>query len=176
MSLRPPRTCTRTRTRELLSVARQSGRASLRVRYRATHAGEWLLHVALRSRAVHGSPFRLRVLAAAAAAHRCIAHGAGLVQAAAGAEATFVVIAHDEFGNRCDSGGDAFSAELCCCVRPGEGSRLLAACELVDCEDGTYLGVFTPPADAPSACMLHIRLGAEQLHGSPFTCAVHTEH
>ena len=113
----------------------------------------------------------MHVLAAAAAADRCVAHGAGLVQAAAGQEATFVVIAHDAFGNRCESGGDAFSAELCCAGR-GEGGRLLAPCEVLDCEDGTYLGVFTPPLDAPPTCMLRIRLGAEALRHSPFACAV----
>jgi len=49
--------------------------------------------------------------------------------------------------------------------------RLTADCgsQVIDCEDGTYLCLYTPPPDAPTRCELHIRLDDEGLDGTPRT-------
>jgi hypothetical protein len=43
-------------------------------------------------------------------------------------------------------------------------------CDIVDCEDGTYLGIYTCEESCADAgtCQLHVTLGGESIQGSPF--------
>ena len=138
---------------------------TLAVAFVATTAGEHALHVAVRGRPVQGSPFLLRVRPGPAAAAHSIAQGSGLVRAEPRHESTFVIIASDAHANRCARGGDIFAAALL----PAGGGPPIVECEVVDCEDGTYLCLYTPPPDAPTRCELHIRLDDEGLDGTPRT-------
>lgn len=152
--------------------------------YLIRRAGECHLHVVLGGVPVHGSPFVLSVAPSAASATTSSAQGAGLVRAVVGTEAAFVITAIDAFGNKRRHGGDRFRALLTASETeppPGAGAhksftpkRLLTACEVVDCEDGTYLGLYTPSAAAcGQACALHVLLGEAPIRGSPFSVLVH---
>ena len=96
--------------------------------------------------------------------------------------------AHDAYGNRCAEGGAIFEAEISI-LRPETSgvsdvsnvvevarearSGTICEVEVVDCEDGTYLGLFTPPADAAAAeCLLAIYLDQAPIRGSPFRVSV----
>ena len=143
---------------------------SLEVSYLIRRAGECLLHVELSGTPVHGSPFSVTVKPGCTSATTSSAQGAGLSRAMVGSEAAFVITAFDAFGNRKYTGGDRFYGTLT--TPPGsEPSTVIANCEVVDCEDGTYLGLFTP-AHAHGACPLHIKLGDAPLRSSPFQVEV----
>ena len=120
---------------------------------------------------MHASPFRLHVAPGPAAATTSTAQGAGLVRAMAGAEAACVITSLDAFGNRRLAGGAPFRARLST-PAAAEAARVLASCEVVDCEDGTFLALYTPPPAARGACELHVMLGEAPLKGSPFKVEV----
>ena len=44
--------------------------------------------------------------------------------------------------------------------------------QVIDCDDGTYVGVFTPPVHTPEKCLLHVMLGSSHVRGSPFPVLV----
>ncbi|KAL1495177.1 hypothetical protein AB1Y20_017042 [Prymnesium parvum] len=143
------------------------------VSYTTEQAGQWLLDVALHSVAVRGSPYRLDVKADVACATSTTSQGAGLSRATRGSESAFVITAGDRFCNRCDEGGARFWATLSAMPESAaRRGRPVADCEIVDCEDGTYLGLYTLPREAPSDCILRIFLDQEQIRGSPFQIAV----
>ena len=66
----------------------------------------------------------------AASALHCRAHGAGLQMATVRQQATFTIDAHDENGERCARGGDAFFVAI------RGGSRVRA--RVCDNDDGSY--------------------------------------
>ena len=54
----------------------------------------------------------------------------------------------------------------------GSQEHFLVECDVIDCEDGTYLGVYSPPAEAAGAGELCVWLEEEMILGSPFPIAV----
>lgn len=74
----------------------------------------------------------------------------------------------DAFGNRAFRGGELFSAFV------SADGAILTNCEVIDCEDGTYLGLYIAPASAPSSCLLDICLGHTKapVLGSPLRITV----
>ena len=70
------------------------------------------LLILLEGEQIQGSPFRVTVRAAAAAAERCVASGDGLHAARAGARTSFVVQAVDSRGELKLCGGDSFVASF----------------------------------------------------------------
>ena len=133
-------------------------------------AGEALLRVYLGEAAVHGSPFLITVQPGPTAASTSSAQGAGIVTAHVGVEAAFVITAVDAFGNRKRVGGDHFHATL----HSAQGDPVtLGRCEVIDCEDGTYLGVFTPtPEAAGQTVQLHVAIGEVPIRDSPFAVRI----
>ena len=100
-----------------------------------------------------------------------MARGGGLAHACIGVEATVVVVAHDARGGRWSRGGDEVSAELVS-AGPPRGGEAVAACDVVDCEDGTYLCTYTPPRGAPRECVLRVAVGGRPVRGAPFNVRV----
>jgi hypothetical protein len=148
---------------------------SLAASFVATRAGEHQLHVALSGTPVHGSPFRLSVVPGPTDAQATTARGAGLLRALVGEEAAFVITALDAFGNQRPCGGDPFEARVHL-PKDRDDEQPAAAVEVVevvDCEDGTYLGLFTLPRGTPAQnCILDVHLAGAPIDGSPFRIAV----
>jgi hypothetical protein len=153
----------------MLSSQTSADGAALLVSYMVRRAGNALLHVCLDTTPVHGSPFTVSVQPGPTAASTSSAQGAGLVHALVGVEAAFVVTAFDAFGNRKHSGGDRFQARL---IGDADG-KPVSRCELIDCEDGTYLSLFTPDAAAAGkSARLHVTIGDVPIQGSPFAVTI----
>ena len=157
-----------------------SARAALSVLYLIEAAGEHQLHVSLAGHPVHGSPFQLTVLPGPTDPLATTARGSGLLQARRGQVAAYLVTARDACGNHRPHGGDRFAAQLRFGGSGADGdgdAGAATACEIVDCEDGTYLGVFTLPASrrAPfpgGVVKLDILANDLPIQGSPFTIEV----
>ena len=83
----------------------------------------------------------------------------------------------DAFGNRRHCGGDRVRAWLCaardlsCLPVPPDGGSVVP-CEMIDCEDGTYLGVYTVALPPDHPIELHVVLNETPISGSPFAVEI----
>lgn len=89
---------------------------------------------------------------------KCVASGSGLENPTAGAPATFVITARDEFGNQRAVGGDPFEVHL--------KGPITSRGVVDDRGDGTYLVTFKSTQGGKHA--VYVRVHEQDIEGSPF--------
>ncbi|KAL6771679.1 hypothetical protein ACKKBG_A27385 [Auxenochlorella protothecoides x Auxenochlorella symbiontica] len=99
----------------------------------------------------------------AAAPSRCRVAGAGVTHATAGVEASFVIQARDEDGNRRLEGGDDFSAAL-------YSPHAVVTGSVRDLGDGSYAVAYV--ATVAGVYELHVTAGQEHVAASPYPLRV----
>jgi hypothetical protein len=142
-----------------VQVVKTNDKGRYAVQFTPTYAGEYTVAISVFGEHIHESPFALIVAPAEAHAFHSKAFGAGLARALCADEATFIVAAHDRFGNQLWTGGDDVRASL------QQGSSA-TTCLVRDNNDGLY-GVGY--VNVGKGCHdLHVSINGIAIQGSPF--------
>eukprot|EP01087_Luapelamoeba_hula_P017398 TRINITY_DN547_c0_g1_i1.p1 TRINITY_DN547_c0_g1~~TRINITY_DN547_c0_g1_i1.p1 ORF type:complete len:2178 (+),score=469.78 TRINITY_DN547_c0_g1_i1:249-6782(+) len=111
---------------------------------------------------VKDSPFHVTVAPGEQSSSHTVAEGPGLTKAVAGEKAEFTVIAHDNSGNKVETGGAKVTAAL-------RGVATVDA-EVSDKGDGTYPAHYTPTVSGIYS--LEVKSDGENVKDSPFSVEV----
>ena len=134
------------------------------VRYNATVAGLWQLHVTAGAVHASGSPFNVLVVPGPTSPRASIAVGEGTHKAAIGEPTTVILRAKDQFGNDRGVGGDKVSATL----TQGATSSVVHA-SVRDTGDGSYTVRYTLSLTSwQTDYLMAVRVNNGSLGGSPF--------
>ena len=135
--------------------------------YTLTKAALYQVAVLIRDEPLSGSPFKLTLHAADAAADRSVATGNGLSEARAGSAATYSLHMRDEFGNPRHVGGDEVWMSIA-----GDESRVEAFVD--DLANGSYAIRYRVTRSGRFG--LEVHLGKAQVVNSPFSLLVVPSH
>ena len=135
-----------------------TGEAELK--FPATRAGSYALHVLLNHKPLKGSPFRVVLQPTVLDVRKTSCYGTGLFHGVVGQCNTFVVQANDQHGNPLNSGGLDFD------VKMHNGNGHVAKTWITDEENGQYTVSYT--TTSPGTYTLHVKYDANDVPGSPF--------
>lgn len=136
------------------------------LKYVAFTAGDHLLHIHCRGCAVRGSPFRVRVSAAAAFAPHCAMSGPGTTHARPGQLAKFSVHLRDRWHNVCTDGSAKIVVQA-----SGPAQPIISVLDLFD---GTHQVAARYGLSGTYQLSVSVRTGGQQLpvEGSPLLVVV----
>jgi len=130
-----------------------SGTSELVIEVKTEAFGEGLIN--------NGTPYQVHVVAGNAVATKTIATGPGLKGGHAGVKSEVTVITHDEFNNKCSTGGAPIHARL---TSKADSKNINV--DIKDNQDGTYTLNYVPEKMGPYT--LDVRLGDQLIKDAPF--------
>eukprot|EP00698_Gefionella_okellyi_P019273 TRINITY_DN5888_c0_g1_i1.p1 TRINITY_DN5888_c0_g1~~TRINITY_DN5888_c0_g1_i1.p1 ORF type:complete len:5059 (-),score=1335.09 TRINITY_DN5888_c0_g1_i1:98-15274(-) len=132
------------------------------VQYKITQGGKYAIYVRLHGEQIVGSPFYVDVKPSETDAGNCVLNHARGTTFSVADGYNFEIIANDSYGNRRNTGGDAFEVAL----RAEDGKSILEDV-IKDNGDGSYLASI--PVQRAGLHVVSVSMGGRLVKGAPFS-------